>query len=261
MDISGRTKLIPIIGDPVDGVVSPPAMNRRLSALKMDAAMVPMHVPKEALSAFCHLMRTSETFVGCSITYPHKQAAFEVADGLTDRARRLAAVNTLHRDPDGTLYGDATDGLALVHAIRKAGVALNGRTAHIIGAGGGAGRAIVDAFCSEGVGALRLEDRDDKRLKETVDLVETVWPEVALDQNAIGDILVDATAKGPSGVTASLFSDAALGAADAVCDISGSHGLSALLNRTFALQCEPIDAAQMGAGQVDAQIAFWFPNL
>ncbi len=245
----------------MDGVVSPPAINKRLSTLKIDAAMAPMHVPKEALSAFWHVMRTSENFVGCSITYPHKQAAFEIADGLTDRARRLAAVNTLRRDPDGTLHGDATDGLALVHAIRDAGVELKGRTAHVVGAGGGAGRAIVDAFCSEGVSAVRLEDRDDKRLKETKDLVETVWSEVALAENATGDILVDATANGPSGASASLFSEAALAAADAVCDISGSRGASALLTRAAALRCEPIDAAQMGAGQVDAQIAFWFPNL
>ena len=47
-------------------------------------------------------------FRGGNVTIPHKEAAFRLADATTERARRLAAVNTLWIE-DGRVHGDNTD--------------------------------------------------------------------------------------------------------------------------------------------------------
>ncbi len=259
MDITGHTKLIPIVGDPVAGVVSPPLFNAKFSELGIDARMVPFCVPSDGLQAFWQLLRRSETFIGCSVTYPHKQAAFHAADRVSDRAKRLGAVNTLHRNADGTLFGDATDGAALVQAIQDAGFDLNGRTAHVIGAGGGAGRAIVDAFCAAGVRAVRIEDVCRSRCAEAAEMIKTAWPSVARTTAAC-DLIVDATANGKSARQAQLFSASEIAAAVMVCDIAGTHTTSRLLIQAAADGKQTVDAADMGAGHVGAQLAIWLPE-
>lgn len=257
MSINGRTKLIPIIGDPVDDVASPPAINARLSELGLDTVMVPFHVPPKALEAFWQLLRESESFIGCSITFPHKRAAFAISDTLTERAHRLGAVNTLRRNPDGTLYGDATDGLALVKAFEDTRVALKGRSVHIVGSGGGAGRAIVDAFCAAGVSTLRLDDINRPRAEETERIVRTAWPDVSISSNIDGDILIDATANGKSLNQVDLFSETALRNCVAACDIAGRHDTSQFLDQARRQGKVTIDARQMGEGQVEAQLGVW----
>ena len=51
---------------------------------------------------------------GANVTLPFKQHAYELADQCTARAHDAGAVNTLMRQPDGTLLGDNTDGIGLM---------------------------------------------------------------------------------------------------------------------------------------------------
>ncbi len=258
MDISGKTQLFPIIGDPVDGVVSPPAINAWLRARDIDARMVPLHIPTPSIDAFWGLLRLSETFLGCSVTYPHKQAAFAQVDTRTDRAARLGALNTIRRNPDGSLSGDATDGLALVQAICAKHDSLAGKTAHIIGAGGGAGRAIIDAFCEAGITGLSIADTDAARQAETADLVAQHWPGVLVSSDQPADILVDATANGKSVNAPPLFPETAIKECELVCDIAGNLRTSQFLTMAERAGKTCVDAQEMGQGQVEAQMRFLF---
>ena len=156
MNISGRTKLFPIIGDPVAGVVSPSAVNAWFQSNAIDACMIPLNIPALNITGFWDMIRTSNTFLGCSIAYPHKQSGYAQVDTMTERATRLGALNTVRRADDGSLCGDAIDGTALLQAIGQAGARVNGACVHITGAGGGAGRAIIDALCDAGVANIIL---------------------------------------------------------------------------------------------------------
>jgi shikimate dehydrogenase len=74
---------------------------------------------------------------GLNVTVPHKVAAAELANELTPRAERAAAVNTLAVQKDGRLLGDNTDGAGLVHDLRdNLSVSVGGRRVLIVGAGG-----------------------------------------------------------------------------------------------------------------------------
>lgn len=80
---------------------------------------------------------------GLNVTVPHKVAAAELANELTPRAERAAAVNTLAVKGDHRILGDNTDGAGLVHDLRdNLGATLAGARVLIVGAGG-ATRGVV----------------------------------------------------------------------------------------------------------------------
>jgi shikimate dehydrogenase len=73
---------------------------------------------------------------GLNITLPHKLAAAALADELSERADRAAAVNTLARRDDSVL-GDNTDGEGLVRDLcSNLGLVITGSRILILGAGG-----------------------------------------------------------------------------------------------------------------------------
>jgi shikimate dehydrogenase len=73
---------------------------------------------------------------GLNVTLPHKETAARLADRLTDRARLAGAVNTLARQPDGTLLGDNTDGAGLMADLARLGIRVRGARVLVLGAGG-----------------------------------------------------------------------------------------------------------------------------
>ena len=73
---------------------------------------------------------------GLNVTLPHKESAARLADRLTGRARLAGAVNTLARQPDGTLLGDNTDGAGLMADLARLGIAVRGARVLVLGAGG-----------------------------------------------------------------------------------------------------------------------------
>lgn len=73
---------------------------------------------------------------GLNVTVPHKEAAARLAGRLTGRARLAGAVNTLARQPDGTLLGDNTDGAGLMADLARLGIAVQGARVLVLGAGG-----------------------------------------------------------------------------------------------------------------------------
>lgn len=74
-------------------------------------------------------------FQGLNVTLPYKQRVMEYCEELSPLAKRLQAVNTLVRKPNGDLYGDNTDYAGLVYVLRRTGIELNNRKVLILGTG------------------------------------------------------------------------------------------------------------------------------
>ena len=51
----------------------------------------------------------SNTFDALNVTIPYKRKVIPYCAALSDNARKMGSVNTIVRQPDGTLYGDNTD--------------------------------------------------------------------------------------------------------------------------------------------------------
>ena len=77
-----------------------------------------------------------ESFQGVNVTIPYKKAVVPYCARLTERARAVGNVNTLVRQPDGSLLGDNTDLYGLQVLARQAGVELRDKKVLILGSGG-----------------------------------------------------------------------------------------------------------------------------
>ena len=78
----------------------------------------------------------SRPFRGINVTIPYKKAVIPYLDEISDRARRIGAVNTIVKREDGSLFGDNTDYLGMRYMLRHAGIRLEGARVLILGSGG-----------------------------------------------------------------------------------------------------------------------------
>ena len=156
--IGRATRVYGVIADPVAHSLSPAIHNAAFAALDLDAVYVPLWVEGDA-AAFVHAMREFE-FDGYSVTIPHKQKVMEAMDDLAPLARRVGAMNTVVRRPDGSLFGTNTDisaAVASIEAVVGRGW-LRGKRTLLLGAGG-LGRAIAFALADSGA-HLTITDVD-----------------------------------------------------------------------------------------------------
>ena len=87
------------------------------------------------------VLADSLELAGMNITSPFKEEIIPLLDGLDPTARTIGAVNVVVRKK-GRLVGYNTDYLGVVNALRARGVALRGRRALVLGAGGAARAAV-----------------------------------------------------------------------------------------------------------------------
>ena len=81
-------------------------------------------------------------FTGINVTIPYKQAVIPYLDDLSDAARRIGAVNTILRRPDGSLWGHNTDHYGFSAMVQRTGLSLEGKKVLVLGSGG-ASRTVV----------------------------------------------------------------------------------------------------------------------
>ncbi|HWB59587.1 MAG TPA: shikimate dehydrogenase [Chthoniobacteraceae bacterium] len=131
-----------VFGDPVAHSKSPAMHNAALAALGIDARYTRLHIHPDELAEAVRLL-PGTGFIGANFTIPHKFAALDLMDEVDERARKTASMNTVLVD-NGKLRGFSTDGPGLVRAVRaEFGVDLRDLRVMLLGAGGGAGRAIA----------------------------------------------------------------------------------------------------------------------
>lgn len=119
-------------------------MNAAFAELGLDWRYVKLPVPPERFEEAVRALPASG-YRGANVTLPHKPAAHDLADELSDAARAIGAVNTLSFSEDGRIAGHNTDAGGLLDALgaERAGSAL------VLGAGGAA-RAVVWALADAG---------------------------------------------------------------------------------------------------------------
>lgn len=142
--ISGTTRVLGVIGHPVEHTSSPAMHNAALEALGLDYVYAAFHVAPEGLPAAIAGMRALE-IVGLNVTVPHKQAVMEHLDEVSEEARAIGAVNTI-ANRDGRLSGYNTDAFGIIQSLKADGgmERLPAQVA-LLGAGGAA-RAILYAL-------------------------------------------------------------------------------------------------------------------
>jgi shikimate dehydrogenase len=158
--ISGATRVVGIIGDPVAHSRSPAMHNAAFAALALDWVYVPLPVAADDLPAAVAAVRALG-LAGVNVTVPYKEAVLPHLDALTPLARGVGAVNTIV-NRDGRLEGDNTDVHGFAVTLRQRRARLRGRHAVVIGAGGAA-HAVLAALAAAGVGRLTIANRTATR--------------------------------------------------------------------------------------------------
>ena len=156
-DISPPARLS-VFGDPVSHSLSPQLHNPALQALGIDARYIRVHVAEHDFSkALRHIKERG--FVGTNCTIPLKFAALEACDHVDQLALKLGAVNTISFE-EGRIFGSNSDGPGFLRAIREAfAIDAHDLRIMILGAGGGAGRAVTVQCALEAPERLVLVNR------------------------------------------------------------------------------------------------------
>jgi shikimate dehydrogenase len=194
----GSTRVVGIIGDPIAHSRSPAIHNAAFAALGLDWVYVAFPVPRGRGAAAVDAVRALG-LAGLNVTMPHKAAAADACDELSDAARALESVNTVvHRE--GTLFGDSTDGGGLLAALGDEGVNVAGAHVLVLGAGGAA-RAIVHALGGAGARVTVAARRADAgahaaRLAPEAQVVDFADLDAAV---RACDVVVNATPIGMAG--------------------------------------------------------------
>ncbi|MGI9117627.1 MAG: shikimate dehydrogenase [Gaiellales bacterium] len=183
--ISGTTRLLGVIGDPVAHSRSPRMQNAALREMGLDWAYVPLHVKAADLAAALRGLHALG-FVGANVTVPHKEAVAQLVDELRPVAEASGSVNTVIVDPDGRLIGDSTDGPAIAAAIASEVGERYAGAVTVLGAGGSA-RAAAAALAQEGC-AVQIHARRPEAAEA-----------LARDLAATGDVTAVAALPDPVG--------------------------------------------------------------
>jgi shikimate dehydrogenase len=160
--MTGTTHVVGILGDPVEHSLSPVMHNAAFEALGLDYCYVPFHVRPAELARAIDGVRALG-LAGLNITVPHKEAVLPLLDTISPAARKLGAVNTIVRH-GRRLIGHNTDGRGFLASLAAERVAVEGRAAVLIGAGGAA-RSVSAALLSAKCAHITIVNRTPARAR------------------------------------------------------------------------------------------------
>jgi shikimate dehydrogenase len=157
-NVSPRPR-VAVFGDPVEHSLSPQLHNPALEAAGIDAQYIRLQIRPEEFDEAVRLL-PELGFYGTNCTIPHKFLALAAMDEVDDLAKKLGAVNTVVCDDDKRLVGFNSDGPGFLRAVREEFmVDVRDLRVMIIGAGGGAGRAVAVQCAVEDCERLVLVNR------------------------------------------------------------------------------------------------------
>jgi shikimate dehydrogenase len=151
-----------IVGWPVEHSRSPALHGFWLKQHKIDGyyGRLPVEPNRAALQELVAFLRRTPNARGCNLTLPHKIEIMPLLDRIDPLAVHIGAVNTVIKQPDGSLEGRNSDGFGFMAALRYNAPHWRPESGPVVVLGaGGAARAIVATLVDAGIPELRLVNR------------------------------------------------------------------------------------------------------
>ena len=164
MEISGRTKMICLLGSPVAHSMSPAMHNEAFAELGLDYRYLAFDVKEGELAGVMDSFRRMGVR-GFNLTMPLKTEAVALCDRLSPAAEIAGSVNTVVLEDDGTATGHTTDGIGFTESARQEGVDFRGQKVTLLGTGG-AGIAILVQLALDGAREVAVFERAGSRFHE-----------------------------------------------------------------------------------------------
>lgn len=196
MNITGATKVLALIGDPVSHSLSPIMQNGWIADHGLDAAYVAVPLKSDdaetEIRALCRF-----ALAGANVTVPHKRAAASAADSSEG-----PVANVLRWEKDGTVSGFNTDGPGFLDSLAEVAPDWRGRVKRVLMIGaGGAAVAIAEALSAH-VDTIHFANRTQSRADAAADGLRAGrvlrWDDLERGFGA-ADLIVQATTLGMGG--------------------------------------------------------------
>jgi len=260
-----------VLGHPVAHSKSPEMHNPALEAAGLEAQYIRIDVPPERLGEALAGLKANG-FIGANLTIPLKQEAVGLVDEIDPTAELAQSVNTVFFDGE-TCRGFSTDGAGFVRAIREQfWVDVRDLRVMVLGAGGGAGRALAVQCAIERCSRLVLVNRTVEKVEELSKYFESdrlLGPTERL--SAIGfdpiglqteleytDLVVNATSLGMKRSDPPVLPSALLSPALIVYDTVYAGGSSRLLEDAEAAGARTGSGLSMLLHQGALSFEIWF---
>lgn len=258
INLNGRTRLYPLLGDPIIYARSPDWLSKHMAKRGMNMISLPMEVPDGALEVVMKGLAATRNVDGLSLTMPHKITGFKYCKTVTETSRMLGVVSAIRRNKDGSWHGHTTDGDAFVKAQIDNGAKVDGARVLVLGCGG-AGSAIAISMLDAGARQVVVSDVDAGRMRKLIDLLKPK----AGDRISAGtndprgfDLVSNATPMGmadgdplpldPSHLQPSMF----------VGDVVAGHGETRLIGAARKAGCRTADGDAMVVAVLDVMCDF-----
>lgn len=264
--IDATTRLLGIIGDPVEHSLSPQLHNYLIEQLNLNFRYLAFHVSPQNLSQAVAGLK-AVGIAGFNVTVPHKQAVLPLLDELSPEAQTLGAVNAVVCQ-DEKLIGHNTDWIGFLQPLDQQGVDLSGQRAAILGAGGAAW-GVAFALVKRNIAHLTVINRTPSKAEDLVvhvkrslgfDHIESMALEADLIRNALqqAHLLVNATSVGlwPE-IDRTPLDSGALHSDLIVYDLVYNPLETALLKAAKQAGAQLLDGLDMLIGQGVAAFALW----
>ena len=180
--LTGHTRIVGVIGDPVEHSRSPQMHNAAFAKAGLDYVYVPFHVrPDDLADAIAGFKAIN--VVGINVTLPHKQAVISHLTSISREAELIGAVNTL-TFVEENIYGDNTDAPGVLKALEEDGnMSIPvGENIVVLGAGGAA-RAVVVALALRGVASITIANRT---VEKAISLAEEMDRKTGVSMQGMG---------------------------------------------------------------------------
>lgn len=176
MEITGKSKIMFVLADPVDHVRASVVLNGYFAEAGEDIATAPLHVRPENLATVIAAIRHMGNVVGFGVTIPHKVAIISLLDEVAPNARAIGAVNFVKRTQDGQLIGANLDAPGFIAGLLDQNIRLSDMRVLQLGAGG-AGRATALALAQAGVAELWIANRDENKARALAKSIHALCPQ------------------------------------------------------------------------------------
>ncbi len=250
-----------VTGHPVTHSRSPLLHGYWLKTLGIEGTYGREDVPPEKAADFYRTL-AARGYVGCNVTIPNKETAFEALDEADETAAVLGAANTLWVE-GGKLHGSNTDGYGFLANLDACAQGWdNSRGTVLVLGAGGASRAIIHALVSRGFGRIYLANRTLSRAEAVAKPYPgKVKPHDFADVPALlsqADVLVNCTSLGMKGADPLTLDLSPLSDHAVVTDIVYVPLLTPLLEKAQARGLRVVDGLGMLLHQGVPGFERWF---